>query len=42
MSADQGPGADAAARAAVADAVAPALADDQVDQVIGRTRWLPH
>ena len=23
-------------------AVAPALADDQVDPVIGRTRWLPH
>jgi malate dehydrogenase (oxaloacetate-decarboxylating) len=33
--------ASAVARAAVADAVAPALTDDQIDQAIGRTRWLP-
>jgi malate dehydrogenase (oxaloacetate-decarboxylating) len=31
----------AVARAAVADAVAPALTDHQIDQAIGRTRWLP-
>jgi malate dehydrogenase (oxaloacetate-decarboxylating) len=31
----------AVARAAVADAVAPALTDDQIDQAIHRTRWLP-
>jgi len=31
----------AIARAAVADAVAPALTDDQIDQAIHRTRWLP-
>jgi malate dehydrogenase (oxaloacetate-decarboxylating) len=33
--------ASAVARAAVADAVAPALTDDQIDQAIHRTRWLP-
>jgi malate dehydrogenase (oxaloacetate-decarboxylating) len=32
----------AVGKAAVADAVAPALTDDQVDQAIHRTRWLPH
>ena len=31
----------AVARAAVADGVAPALTDDQIDQAIRRTRWLP-
>jgi hypothetical protein len=31
----------AVARAAVADAVAPALTGDQIDQAIDRTRWLP-
>jgi malate dehydrogenase (oxaloacetate-decarboxylating) len=31
----------AVARAAVADAVAPALTDDQIDQAIHLTRWLP-
>ena len=31
----------AVARAAIADA-APALTDDQIDQAINRTRWLPH
>jgi len=31
----------AVARAAVADAVAPALTEDQIDQIIHRTRWLP-
>jgi malate dehydrogenase (oxaloacetate-decarboxylating) len=31
----------AVAQAAVADAVAPALTEDQIDQVIHRTRWLP-
>jgi len=31
----------AVAKAAVADAVAPALTDDQIDQAIDRTRWLP-
>jgi malate dehydrogenase (oxaloacetate-decarboxylating) len=31
----------AVARAAVADAVAPALRDDQIDQAIHRTRWIP-
>ncbi|MGD0608038.1 MAG: NAD-dependent malic enzyme [Streptosporangiaceae bacterium] len=34
--------ASAVARAAVADGVAPALTGDQIDQAIGRTRWLPH
>jgi malate dehydrogenase (oxaloacetate-decarboxylating) len=34
--------ASAVAKAAVADAVAPPLTDDQVDQAIHRTRWLPH
>ena len=33
--------ASAVAKAAVADAVAPALSDDQIDQAIHRTRWLP-
>ena len=33
--------ASAVARAAVADAVAPALTDNQIDQAIHRTRWLP-
>jgi malate dehydrogenase (oxaloacetate-decarboxylating) len=33
--------ASAVARAAVADAVAPALSDDQIDQAIHRTRWIP-
>jgi len=33
--------ASAVARAAVADGVAPALTDDQIDQAIHRTRWLP-
>src|SRR3984885_4747165 len=33
--------ASAGAKAAVADAVAPALTDDQIDQAIQRTRWLP-
>jgi malate dehydrogenase (oxaloacetate-decarboxylating) len=33
--------ASAVAKAAVADAVAPALTDDQIDQAINRTRWLP-
>jgi malate dehydrogenase (oxaloacetate-decarboxylating) len=33
--------ASAAAKAAVADAVAPALSDDQIDEAIHRTRWLP-
>jgi malate dehydrogenase (oxaloacetate-decarboxylating) len=32
--------ASAVAKAAVADAVAPALTDDQIDQAIHRTRWL--
>jgi malate dehydrogenase (oxaloacetate-decarboxylating) len=32
----------AVARAAIADAAAPALTDDQIDQAINRTRWLPH
>jgi hypothetical protein len=31
----------ASAVAKAAGAVAPALADDQVDQAIGRIRWLP-
>ena len=31
----------AVAKAAVADAVAPALTDDQIDHAIHRTRWLP-
>jgi|CZLB01.1.fsa_nt_gi malate dehydrogenase (oxaloacetate-decarboxylating) len=31
----------AVAEAAVADAVAPALTEDQIDQAIRRTRWLP-
>ena len=33
--------ASAVARAAVADGVAPALTDDQIDEAIHRTRWLP-
>jgi malate dehydrogenase (oxaloacetate-decarboxylating) len=33
--------ASAVARAAVADGVAPALSEDQIDHVIRRTRWLP-
>jgi malic enzyme len=33
--------ASAVAKAAVADGVAPALTDDQIDQAIHRTRWLP-
>jgi len=33
--------ASAVAKAAVADAVAPVLTDDQIDQAIHRTRWLP-
>jgi malate dehydrogenase (oxaloacetate-decarboxylating) len=33
--------ASAVAKAAVADAVAPALTDDQIDQAICRTKWLP-
>jgi malate dehydrogenase (oxaloacetate-decarboxylating) len=33
--------ASAVAKAAVADAVAPPLTDDQIDQAIDRTRWLP-
>jgi malate dehydrogenase (oxaloacetate-decarboxylating) len=33
--------ASAVAKAAVADAVAPALTDDQIDQAIHRTKWLP-
>jgi malate dehydrogenase (oxaloacetate-decarboxylating) len=32
----------AVAKAAVADAVAPAHTDDQIDHAIHRTRWLPH
>jgi malic enzyme len=32
--------ASAVAKAAVADAVAPALTDDQIDQAINRTRWV--
>ena len=31
----------AVAKAAVADAVAPARTDDEIDQAINRTRWLP-
>jgi malate dehydrogenase (oxaloacetate-decarboxylating) len=31
----------AVARAAVADAVAPALTEDEIDQAVNRTRWLP-
>jgi malate dehydrogenase (oxaloacetate-decarboxylating) len=31
--------ASAVAKAAVADGVAPALTDDQIDQAIHRTRW---
>jgi malate dehydrogenase (oxaloacetate-decarboxylating) len=31
----------AVAKAAVADGVAPALSDDQIDQAIERTKWLP-
>ena len=31
----------AVAKAAVADAVAPALTNDEIDQAIDRTRWLP-
>jgi malate dehydrogenase (oxaloacetate-decarboxylating) len=33
--------ASAVARAAVADGVAPALTDDQIDEAIHRTRWIP-
>ena len=33
--------ASAVGRAAVADGVAPGLTGDQIDQAIGRTRWLP-
>jgi malate dehydrogenase (oxaloacetate-decarboxylating) len=33
--------ASAVAKAAVADAVAPALSDDQIDEAIHRTSWLP-
>jgi malate dehydrogenase (oxaloacetate-decarboxylating) len=33
--------ASAVARAAVADGVAPALTDDQIDEAIDRTRWIP-
>ena len=33
--------ASAVARAAVADGVAPALSEDQIDHLIQRTRWLP-
>jgi malate dehydrogenase (oxaloacetate-decarboxylating) len=33
--------ASAVAKAAVADAVTPALSDDQIDEAIHRTRWLP-
>jgi malate dehydrogenase (oxaloacetate-decarboxylating) len=33
--------ASAVAKAAVADGVAPALTDDQIDQAIHRTKWLP-
>ena len=33
--------ASAVARAAIADGVAPALSEDQIDHVIRRTRWLP-
>jgi malate dehydrogenase (oxaloacetate-decarboxylating) len=31
----------AVAKAAVADGVAPALTDDQIDQAVDRTRWIP-
>jgi malate dehydrogenase (oxaloacetate-decarboxylating) len=33
--------ASAVTKAAVADAAAPALTNDQIDQAVGRTRWLP-
>jgi malate dehydrogenase (oxaloacetate-decarboxylating) len=33
--------ASAVTKAAAADAVAPAVTDDQIGQAIGRTRWLP-
>jgi hypothetical protein len=33
--------ASAVTKAAVANAVASGLTDDQIDQAVGRTRWLP-